>query len=68
MWTASLHLGNFVGPTASGFLVEAIGFRNSTTIFFGIYCLMTVVNSIEFARKLRKEKLRKSRGYEEFKG
>ena len=27
MWTASFHFGNFVGPTASGFMVEAWGFR-----------------------------------------
>ncbi len=27
LWTASFHLGNFVGPTASGFMVEAWGFR-----------------------------------------
>ena len=27
LWTSSFQLGNFVGPTVSGFMVDAWGFR-----------------------------------------
>jgi len=27
MWSSSLFMGNFVGPTVSGFVVENLGFR-----------------------------------------
>jgi hypothetical protein len=36
MWSASFYLGNFLGPTVAGFLVEAYGFRQSTVVFFSI--------------------------------
>ncbi len=31
MWTFSFYMGNFVGPTAAGFIVEAKGFRYATS-------------------------------------
>ena len=33
IWHSSFALGNFIGPTLGGFLVDYIGFRNTTTVF-----------------------------------
>lgn len=33
IWTSAFALGNFIGPTLGGFLVDYIGFRNATTVF-----------------------------------
>ena len=27
VWTSSVHLGNFLGPTIAGFVVQSLGFR-----------------------------------------
>ena len=40
-----LTLGNFVGPTASGFSVEAYGFEWTTVVFFAMYCIILVVDA-----------------------
>ncbi len=37
MWSGSFFAGNFVGPTAAGVIVEAIGFPNTTVIFFVLF-------------------------------
>ena len=47
MWTISFNLGNFVGPTVSGFLVEDIGFPNTTMVFVAMYLVMVCVNTTE---------------------
>jgi hypothetical protein len=36
-----------VGPTLAGFLVETEGFRRTTTIFFGLYVFMLLVDAFE---------------------
>ncbi len=46
MWVASYHLGNFVGPTTAGFVVEAVGFRSTTLYFFVPFVVMAVVDLI----------------------
>ena len=33
IWTSAFALGNFIGPTLGGFLVDYIGFQNATTVF-----------------------------------
>ena len=33
VWTSAFALGNFIGPTLSGFLTESMGFQNTTTVF-----------------------------------
>jgi hypothetical protein len=40
-------LGNFVGPTIAGFAVDFVGFRDTTLIFFCLYVVMLVVDTIE---------------------
>jgi MFS family permease len=33
IWTSSFALGNFIGPTLGGFLMESLGFAKTTTVF-----------------------------------
>ena len=33
IWTSSFALGNFIGPTLGGLLVDSVGFRSTTTVF-----------------------------------
>ncbi|XP_076349795.1 MFS-type transporter SLC18B1-like isoform X2 [Tachypleus tridentatus] len=36
MFTSTMALGAFVGPTVGGYLLDVIGFRKGTTLLFGI--------------------------------
>ena len=45
-WMSAFALGNFVGPTLAGIIVQEVGFNVTTTIFFGLYCIMLVVDLI----------------------
>ena len=47
VWTLSFFLGNSVGSTLSGFLVDAYGFEWTTVVFFAFYCIMLVVDVFE---------------------
>ena len=47
VWTLSFFLGNSVGSTLSGFLVDAYGFQWTTVVFFAFYCIMLVVDVFE---------------------
>ena len=47
MWTASFYLGNFIGPTVSGFLVDAYGFAWTSGVFFGIYGLILIIDTCD---------------------
>ena len=40
-------LGNFVGPTISGAVVQIKGFRFTTLVFFVLYILMLLFDIIE---------------------
>jgi len=62
LWTASMHLGNFVGPTLSGFMVEAWGFRQTTTVFLIAFAIMALIDFEELVRQTVKGR---RRGYEE---
>ena len=64
MWSASFYIGNFIGPTASGFLVDAYGFEWTTTVFFSIYALILITNLIELTFNIWKSKRNVHRGYE----
>ena len=33
IWTSAFALGNFIGPTLGGLLVDSVGFRDTTTVF-----------------------------------
>jgi MFS family permease len=67
MWSTSFYLGNFLGPTVSGFLVEAYGFRNSTVLFFSILLLILVIDVFELAYNVRMKRSTKNVNYEEIK-
>merc|ERR1740124_1881984 len=57
IWLSAFSLGNFVGPTIAGALVETEGFRNTTMIFFALYCLMLVLDVFEaIYRKLQERR------------
>ena len=47
IWLSAFSLGNFVGPTIAGALVESQGFRTTTLIFFILYLLMLVIDIFE---------------------
>ena len=42
MWTSSLYLGNFFGPTIAGFAVEAWNFKTASIIYWSAYLLVLV--------------------------
>ena len=46
-------LGNFIGPTASGFFVEAYGFEWTSVVFCGITSFLVFVNAMELIFNLR---------------
>ena len=48
-----LTLGNFVGPTASGFSVEAYGFEWTTVVFFGLSLAFVLVSLLTLLHELR---------------
>lgn len=54
VWLSAFSLGNFVGPTIAGFLVQTQGFRMATLIFFCLYVCMIVIDSIEGIWKQRR--------------
>ncbi len=64
MWSSSFFLGNFVGPTASGILVDNYGFRMTSLVFFVVYCINIVVDTFELIYTVR---IRRNEAYEELK-
>ena len=56
MWSASFYIGNFIGPTVSGFLVDAYGFEWTTIVFFGLYGFILVVDICELSYNIRKSR------------
>ena len=56
MWSASFYIGNFIGPTVSGFLVDAYGFEWTTIVFFGLYLFILVVDICELSYNIRKSR------------
>ena len=54
MWSTSFYFGNFVGPTAAGFLVQDHGFRATTVLFFGLYVIFFFVDIGELIFNMRK--------------
>ncbi len=55
MWTFSFYLGNFVGPTVAGFLVERRGFRWAASAYFGLFMLMVAADLVDIAFKAGKK-------------
>ena len=65
LWNASFNLGSFVGPTVSGFVVEAVGFRKTTVTFLPVFTVALIGNFIELGNNVRQSNKREE--YEEFK-
>ena len=57
MWSASFYIGNFIGPTVAGFLVDAYGFEWTTIVFFGLYCFILIVDVCELTFNVRQSKI-----------
>ena len=49
VWQFTFYLGNFVGPTAGGHVVEARGFRFATGIFCACFVVLAAANLAEAA-------------------
>ena len=63
MWSSSFFLGNFVGPTVSGILVDYYGFRMTTLVFFVVYLVNIFVDVGELFFTIRSRR----REYEQLK-
>ena len=46
IWMSAFALGNFVGPTLAGFIVQNAGFPNTTLLFFCLYAVMLVIDAL----------------------
>ena len=44
MWSSSCYIGNFIGPTVSGFLVDAYGFAWTSVVLFGVYVIILMID------------------------
>ena len=58
LWLSAFSLGNFVGPTIAGCLVQTEGFRVTTLVFFGLYSLMILIDIGEHIHTLRRNRIR----------
>eukprot|EP00095_Tigriopus_kingsejongensis_P008420 maker-scaffold1403_size43014-snap-gene-0.10 protein:Tk08420 transcript:maker-scaffold1403_size43014-snap-gene-0.10-mRNA-1 annotation:"chromaffin granule amine transporter" len=47
IWMSAFALGNFIGPTIAGFIVELKGFEFTTLLFLCIYAFMVILDSLE---------------------
>ena len=64
MWTSSVYLGMFVGPTVAGVLVENYGFPFTTMIFFVLYVLDVFIDSFELFYNVFIKKKKMHNGYQ----
>ena len=63
MWSSSFYFGNFVGPTVAGIVVENVGFRSTTLLFFSLYIFITIIDSCELVYYLKFVKVPEKEGY-----
>jgi len=54
IWLSAFSLGNFVGPTIAGILVQTQNFQTTTLIFFCLYVVMVIIDSVEALLKCRR--------------
>merc|ERR1719273_2667787 len=54
VWLSAFSLGNFVGPTIAGILVQTESFRTTTLIFFCLYIAMVIIDTAEAIFKCRR--------------
>ena len=62
MWTSSFYLGNFVGPTVGGFLVDYYGFGMAALVMFAACCLSILIDVAELSYSISQNK---ETGYEQ---
>ena len=56
MWSSSFYLGNFLGATLAGILIEAWGFRYATVPYWiGLYITL-IMNVLELAYNMKQAK------------
>lgn len=53
---SSFHFNNFIGPTVSGFVIEAIGFRSASLTFVPVYGVLFFVNVVKLLYNIRKNR------------
>ena len=56
-------MGSFAGPTFAGILVDRLTYDWMTLIFWVIYCLMVVSDSVEFGYLWRVTRFEAKPGY-----
>ena len=65
MWTSSLYLVCFAGPTIAGYLVEWYDFRITTILFWASYLVLFVVDFIECGYFFKTGAHRQNTGYQQ---
>ena len=58
-------MGNFLGPTLSGFLVEGLGFPGTSIIFWACYIGMLILNSIDLVYQKQAKLTAQNAAYEQ---
>jgi len=58
IWLSAFSLGNFVGPTIAGALVQTEGFKRTTLMFFALYAIMMLVDIVDIILTKLKQKRR----------
>ena len=67
VWLSAFSLGNFVGPTIAGCLVDSLstvedpdlGFRQTTLMFFVLYAVMILVDIFEAMHTFKRDSRRR---------
>jgi len=58
IWLSAFSLGNFVGPTIAGALVQTEGFKRTTLMFFALYAIMIFIDIVDIVLTRMKQKRR----------
>ena len=52
LWSSTVYLGAFAGPTAGGFFVENFGFAQSSVYFLFLFVFSTLMDMAELTYKI----------------
>ena len=52
LWSSTVYLGAFAGPTAGGFFVENFGFAQSSVYFLFLFVFSTLMDLAELTYKI----------------
>ena len=53
LWSGTLYLGGFLGPTVAGLMVDAYGFRAATTLYWALYLLAILIDAGDLAYNVK---------------